>query len=161
MISYEKFSHNLNLEFKIVRKISTFQCYWWKHSNAEKQFIRQKFQLKRKKFKTSFKAQIAPNRSKEIIQLLPDKSWRKVFFLKYTGIYKHLLSKYFKNTVLGRLEMVEFANVFSDTNQKHACWKICKACKVFGCVAGVKLVRFFGQNSIVKWVIFFASFSWL
>ena len=35
-------------------------------------------------------------------------------------------------------------NVFSDTKQKHACWKICKRRKVFGCV------RFLEQNCIVK-----------
>ena len=28
------------------------------------------------------------------------------------------------------------ANVFSDTEQKHICWKIFKVRKVFGCVAG-------------------------
>ena len=27
-------------------------------------------------------------------------------------------------------------NVFSDTKQKHVCWKICKVRKVFDCVAG-------------------------
>ena len=45
--------------------------------------------------------------------------------IQYTGIYRHLLSKNFENAVLGRLEMMQ-CNFFSDTNQKHVCWKTCR-----------------------------------
>ena len=34
------------------------------------------------------------------------------------------------------LELVQL-NFFSDTSQKHLCWKICKMSKVFGCVVEV------------------------
>ena len=34
--SYEKFSNNRTLEVPILRKISAFQCYWWKVSKCWK-----------------------------------------------------------------------------------------------------------------------------
>ena len=34
------------------------------------------------------------------------------------------------------------AAAFSDTNQKHVCWKSYKVSKVFGCVAGVGLLQY-------------------
>ena len=75
------------------------------------------------------------------------------------------------------------ANVFSNTRQKHVYFKMCIQSQkgfwlcygsiLFSMSSGftlfsmsselrlVKWVRFFEQNSIVKWVIFFASFCWL
>ena len=70
--------------------------------------------------KTFYKAQTA-NRLKEIIQPLPtsptpradeaDKifsvSGTKKFLRRYAEIYRHLPSKFFKNAVLGRQEIVQ------------------------------------------------------
>ena len=60
---------------------------------------------------------------------------RKIFFWKYTEVYRHLFSKCFKNAVLDVKKLCT-ANVFSETKQKHACWKICKVRKASGCIAG-------------------------
>ena len=62
-------------------------------------------------------------------------TWNKTFLARYKKIYRYLLSKRFKNTVLESQEMVQ-CKYFSDNKQKHLCWKICKARKTFGCVAG-------------------------
>ena len=54
-----------------------------------------------------------------------------------------------------------YAIVFSDTKQRHVCWKIFKVKKVFGYVAGAyifnvnevevhKMNEFFEQNCIVE-----------
>ena len=96
-----------------------------------------------------------------------------IFLRRFTRIYRHLLSKCFENLVLGRLEMVRCKNVFSDINQKHVSWKICKVVRCFVLLGkyifyNVKWVkvrkiskRFFEWNYIVKWVSFFASFCCL
>ena len=92
----------------------------------------------------------------------------KVFLRRYLEIYRHLLSKCFKNAILERQEMVQ-CNIFFDTKQKHDCWKICEVRNIFGCVEGVmsselrfvKWVTLFERNCIVKCVIFFANFCWL
>ena len=46
-----------------------------------------------------------------------------LFVRRYTEINGHLLSKCFKNAVLG-VKKWWSANVFSDNRQKHVCWKI-------------------------------------
>ena len=95
----------------------------------------------------------------------------KIFLRRYIEIYRHLLSICFKNTVLGRQEMV-LNKYFSDTKQKHVCWKFVKSENFWPRCGSilfsmsselrfVKWVRFFEQNCIVKCVIFFASFCWL
>ena len=132
----EKFSHSLSLEVQIVWKISAFQCYWWKYRNVEKQLNSQTFQLKWWILKHFTRSKHRVNLRKSFT-LPSDKSWTKIFIRWHTGIYRYLLSKCFENAVLGRLEMVNCKWFFSDTNQKHVCWKICKMSKVFGCVAGV------------------------
>ena len=75
----------------------------------------------------------------------------------------------FKNAVLGRQEIVQ-CNIFSDTKQKHDCWK---SQKYFWLCCGrilflmsselrfVKWVTLFERNCIVKCVIIFANFCWL
>ena len=80
-----------------------------------------------KNCKTFYETQTA-SRLKEIIQspphpILQDKNlitFLKQDFLlrRYTETYRHLLSKSFKNAVLGGQEMVQF-KYFSDTKQKH------------------------------------------
>ena len=50
----------------------------------------------------------------------------KIFLRRYIEIYRHLLSICFKNAVLGRQEMV-LNKYFSDTKQKHVCWKFVKS----------------------------------
>ena len=57
------------------------------------------------------------------------------FLQTYVEISKHLFSICFNNTVLGVKNWCS-ANVFSDTEQKHICWKICKVRKAFDCVVG-------------------------
>ena len=60
-------------------------------------------------------------------------------------------------------------NIFSDTKQKHDCWKICEVRNIFGCVARalsselrfVNWVTLSERNCIVKCVTFFANFCWL
>ena len=99
--------------------------------------------------------------------------WNKVSlgrYARYTAIYRHLLSKYFKNAVQGVKKWC-CANVFSDTKQKDVCWKIYKVRKVFGYVAGAYQfqcqVSWGSQNEVFwaklycKMSDFFASFCWL
>ena len=91
-----------------------------------------KISIEMKNCKTFYEGQAA-SRVKEIIQPLhhpssqPDKifyvSGTKVFLRRYKEKYKHLLSKGFKNTVLGRQEMMQ-CKCFSNTKQKNAGWKI-------------------------------------
>ena len=69
-----------------------------------------------------------------------------LFVRRYTEINGHLLSKCFKNAVLG-VKKRWSANVFSDTMSSE--------------LRFIKWVRFFERNCIVKWVIFFGSFCWL
>ena len=64
----------------------------------------------------------------------------------YTEINGHLLSKCFKNAVLG-VKKLWSANVFSNTMSSESKF--------------IKWVRFFERNCIVKWVIIFGSFCWL
>ena len=116
-----------------------------------------KFSFKIKKCKTFYEAQTA-GRLKEIIQLPstylpPDKTllffWNKNFL---TEIYRHLVSKCFKNVVLGRQEMVK-------PNRKMFSGKLVKSETVFldalrehivRELRFVKRVRFFERNCIIK-----------
>ena len=103
-----------------------------------------KISIKMKNCKTFCKAQIAI-RFMEIIQPPPSHphqikiyyiSGTKIFLGRYIEIYKHLLSKCFKNAVLARQEMVQCKYFFWHHKHEHVCWKICKVRKVFGCVVG-------------------------
>ena len=91
-----------------------------------------------KNCKTFYEAQ-KTSRVNEIIQLPSnpppsDKILLPLFLRRYTEINGHLLSKCFKNVVLG-VKKRWSANVFFDTKQRHACWKFfCKFRQVFGCV---------------------------
>ena len=84
VISCEKFSHNLKLEVEIVWKISALQFKCWKIVNFTE------VSIKMKKFKITYKAQIAASCSKEIVLPPPDKRWTKIFFYwnmrKYSNI---------------------------------------------------------------------------
>ena len=99
--------------------------------------------------------------------------WNKNFL---TAIYRNIQTLAFQ--VLGECSCWASRNgavqvVFSGTNQKHVCWKICKARKDFWLCCWsmffimlselrfLKWVRFFERSCIVKRVIFFASFCWL
>ena len=133
-----------------------------------------KISIKMKNCNTFYEVQ-KTSRLNEIIQSSPthfpsDKILLRLFLRRYTEINGHLLSKCFKNAVLG-VKKRWSANVFSDTKQKHVCWKIllnserfwlyCKT-YYFQCeLRFVKWVRFFERNCIVKLVIFFGSFCWL
>ena len=97
-----------------------------------------------KNYKTCYEDQIESS-IKKIIQASPNpqptphriKSYVfgiKFFLRRYTEMYIHLLSKCFKNAVLGRQEMVQCKMFFSDSKQKYVCWKICKIRKTFDCV---------------------------
>ena len=87
-----------------------------------------KISIKMKNYKTFCKVQTASH-LKEIIppthphQIKPYyDSETKIFLRRYLQIHRHLLSMCFKNAVLGRQEIVQ-CNIFSDTKQKHDCWK--------------------------------------
>ena len=56
---YEKFSHNLTLEVKIIWKISTIQGYWWMCLNSNKQMNFQKISIKMKHFKIFYEVRTA------------------------------------------------------------------------------------------------------
>ena len=90
------------LKSKLFRK---FQCF----NTLER------FSIKMKNCKTLYEVQTASH-LKEIFQPPPthpssDKIllclWNKNFITRYTEKYRHLLSKYFKNAVLGRQEMIQ------------------------------------------------------
>ena len=49
-------------------------------------------------------------------------------------VFREFASKAFGNGVVQMF--------FSDTNQKHVCWKICKVSKVFCCVAEVYFLQY-------------------
>ena len=91
-----------------------------------------------KNCKTFYEAQ-KTSRVNEIIQLPSnpppsDKILLPLFLRRYTEINGHLLSKCFKNAVLG-VKKRWSANVFSDTKRKHVCCNIfSKFRKGFGCV---------------------------
>ena len=108
-----------------------------------------KIKIKMKNCRTFYEAQTA-SRLKEIIQNPPNRPpppspppektllrlSNKHFF---TEIYRNIQTFAFK--VLQECSSWESRNrvvqmFFSDTKQKHVCWKICKVKKVFGCVAG-------------------------
>ena len=68
------------------------------------------------------------SRLNKIIQPPPtnlpsDKTLLSLFLRRYTEINGHLVSKCFKDAVLG-VKKRWSANVFSDSIQKHFCWKI-------------------------------------
>ena len=96
----------------------------------------------------------------------------KIFLQGCTEIYRHLLSRYFKNAVLGRQEMMQCKYFF--WNQTENCWLEnlssekgfwlrCESIlfSMSSELRFLKWVRFFERNSIVKWVIFLVSFCWL
>ena len=71
-----------------------------------------------------------------------DISGTKISEQTFTGIYRHLLSKFSENAVLGCQESVQ-----------------CK-CLILSELRSFKRVRFSERNCMVKWVIFFDSFWW-
>ena len=86
-----------------------------------------KISIKMKDCNTFYEVQ-KTSRLNEIIQSSPthfpsDKILLRLFLRRYTEINGHLLSKCFKNAVLG-VKKRWSANVFSDTKQKHVCWEI-------------------------------------
>ena len=102
-----------------------------------------KISIKMKNCKTFYEAQTVSH-VKEIIHPLHHSSpepneillhlCNKNFLRRYTEIYRHLLSKCFKNAILERRnDAVQM--FFSDTKQKNIGWTICKVRMVFGCVA--------------------------
>ena len=80
-----------------------------------------KLLIKTENVETFYEDQTMSRLQEDVPPTTPDKS----FLRRYTGIYRHLISQCFKDTDFGRLEMVQ-ADVFSDTNEKHICWKIFK-----------------------------------
>ena len=123
--------------------------------------------LKMKNCKTLYKAQTA-SRLKEVIQPPPTHPHQinphnvvgtKIFLQRYTEIYRHLLSKCFKNVALGRQEMVQWKCFFWHQLESRF-WLCCRSIffiKLSG-LRFIKWVVFFEWNLIVKWVSFFASF---
>ena len=86
----------------------------------------------------------------------------KIFERKFEGTYRKLLSNCSKNAVLRRVEMVQSRCFF--WHQPKTCFLLCCKSTFFIMLSElrfVKWVRFFEQNCIVKWVIFFTIFNWL
>ena len=122
----------------LIRNLATIQncmknfsvlILWMEVSNCWKMVEFPKSSVKIKNCKTFYEGQTG-NHVKEIIQPLhhpspqSDKSYyssgTKSFLRKYTEIYKHLLSRCFKNTVLGRPEMMQYKSFF--WHQTEKCW---------------------------------------
>ena len=91
---------------------------------------------------------------------------------RYIEIYRHLLSKCFKNAVLVRQEMVQCKYFFwhqteiclPENLQSQKGFWLCWASILFsgsGELRFAKWMRFFERNCIVKCVVFFAGFCWL
>ena len=127
--------------------------------------------IKMKNWKTFYEAQTASH-LKEIIQPPPNpptpgKSYyfsgtKYCYIQRYTEIYRHLLSKCFKNEVPGRQEMVQYS-VFSDNEQKHVFWKNFKARKAFGflrehIIFNVKWVKFRKMSEVI-WAKLYCKMS--
>ena len=114
---------------------------------------------------------------KKLFSVPPDKSflrlWNKIFL---TGTYRNIQTFTFQ--LLRECSSWEARNgvvqmFFSDINEKHVCWKICKMSEASGSAAGLHFLKcwvswgfvicvwFFEQTCIVEWVIFCASFYWL
>ena len=108
--SYEKFSHNLTLEVQIVWKI-----LWGSNS---------------KLYLGNYSASPQPT-------LHQIKSYylfgTTIFLERHAEIYRCLLSKYCKNTVLEHQEMVQKIFLIPTRNVR---WKTFKVRKIFGCIAG-------------------------
>ena len=89
-------------------------------------------------------------------------SGSKMFERRFTGLYRHLLSKCTKTEVLEHLEMVQckcffwhlapIRNMFLAVLQEYIFFIMLSELRF------VKWVRFFERNCNVKWMIFFASF---
>ena len=127
-----------------------------------------------KKCKTFYETQ-KTSCLKEIIQPPPTPPSHQMKFYndllrRYTEIYRHLLSKCFKNAVLGRQEMGQCKCFF--WHQTESC--LVEHLERFLAVLWesilfsmsvkfkfIKWVRFFEPNCIVNWLIFFTSFCWL
>ena len=82
------------------------------------------------------------------------RSLKKIFLRRYIEIYRHLLSKYFKNAVLGRQEMVQC---------KYFFWHQTETCLLenllsqeeFRLCCGSILLSMSSELRFVKWVSFF------
>ena len=122
----------------LIRNLATIQncmknfsvlILWMEVSNCWKMVEFPKSSIKIKNCKTFYEGQTG-NHVKEIIQPLhhpspqSDKSYyssgTKIFLRKYTEIYKHLLSRCFKNAVLEGPEMMQYKCVF--WHQTDKCW---------------------------------------
>ena len=104
-------------------------------------------------------------------QIKPYVFGTKIFLQRYTEINRHLLSKCFKNAAIGRQEMVQCkcffltpeAYVLENLQIQKGFWLYCWSILISISIElrFVTLVRFFEENCIVKWEIFFASVFWL
>ena len=102
----------------LMRSLSTVLPLKWKLSQKFQRFnTLDRFSIKMKNCKTLYEVQTASH-LKEIFQSPPPQptphqiksyyvSGTKILLRRYTEIYRHLLSKYFKDAVLGRQEMMQ------------------------------------------------------
>ena len=99
-------------------------------------------------------------------------SGTKILLQRCTEIFRHLLSRYFKNAVVERQEMMQCKCFFWYQTEKilleklsneKGFWLRCESVlfSMSSELRFLKWVRFFERNCIVKWVIFWASFCWL
>ena len=142
----------LPLKFKLSGKFQYFNAINGSIEMLKNSWISKKFELNEnlKNKSTTPKQRASLRKSSRFPPSPPHqiKSYyifgTKIFLFRYTEIYKHLLSKCFKNAVLGCQKMVQ-RKCSSDTKQKHVCWKICTVIKVFGRVRKYIIFN-------VKWV---------
>ena len=133
-----------------------------------------KILVKMKKFKTFYEAQKQLDTLTNLFSLLHIKasyvSGTKIFW--QSQAYRNLLSKCFKNKVLGRLEMVKCKcfpltptrDMFAGKSVKWVTFLVVLLESIFynsEWVEVLKMSEVFQAKLIVKWVILFANFSWL
>ena len=118
-----------------------------------------------KNYKTCYEDQIESS-IKKIIQASPNpqptphriKSYVfgiKFFLRRYTEMYRHLLSKCFKNAVLGRQEMVQRKCSFLTPNRNMFARKFVKSERLFTVLREHVILS--NEFRFVNWVVFWAK----
>ena len=118
-----------------------------------------------KNYKTCYEDQIESS-IKKIIQASPNpqptphriKSYVfgiKFFLRRYTEMYRHLLSKCFKNAVLGRQEMVQRKCSFLTPNRNMFARKFLKSERLFTVLQEHVILS--NEFRFVNWVVFWAK----
>ena len=107
LVSSEKVSHNLTYELRFVWKISAFKCYKMvEFSKISVEMIISKH-FACPKQRTAWRKLFIPQQIKASCV-----SGTNIFWWRFIGINRHLISKCFENAVLAGLEMVQWKCFF-------------------------------------------------